>query len=237
MTKIPKKIHYCWFGPNKLNPLALKCLNSWKIFAPDYEIILWNEENFDVNKYEFVRFAYEQKKYAFVSDFVRLYVLKEFGGVYLDSDVELIKNIDTFLINPAFSGFEDNNTVPTGIIASEKNGRWVSHLLDYYLFIEGDIKFIPNTKLITTDALKHNLICNNNEQYLNELDVRFYPSDYFCPKSHYTGKISLTENTYAIHHFSGSWLSPYQKIKRFFIKIFISIFGKDLYDKIKKNIR
>lgn len=229
--RIPKIIHYCWFGPNKPTELVNKCIDSWLKYAPDYKIILWNEDNFDINKFYFVKHAYENKKYAFVTDFVRLYVLKEYGGIYLDSDVELLKGIDGFLVHNAFSGFEDNKTVPTGIMGSEKKGKWVSELIEYYLKYEhGDIEFIPNTKIITTHASKNGLIANNKSQYLDVCQVFFYSSDYFCPKSHYTGKIELTKNTYSIHHFSGSWLTRAQKIKRFLSKIIINIFGVTFYN-------
>ena len=117
---IPKIIHYCWFGDKELPKLAKKCLASWKKYCPDYQIKCWNESNFDVNSNQYVKEAYENKKYAFVTDYVRLYALYNFGGVYMDTDVEVIKNIDDFLNCKGFSSFESTNLVPTGILASEK---------------------------------------------------------------------------------------------------------------------
>ena len=229
--KIPKIIHYCWFGPNEINSLAVRCIESWKVFAPDYEIKLWNEESFDIDEFEYVKFAYENKKYAFVTDFVRLFVLKKYGGIYLDSDVELTKSLDRFLIHKAFSGFEDNYIVPTGIMASVKNGIWVTDLLSYYMDVNNK-KFIPNTKIITAHALKNGLIENNKYQELDRIDVVFYPSDYFCPKSHYTGEINITDNTHTIHHFNGSWLNHNQRLKQKLSKLFIKVFGFKVYKNI-----
>ena len=127
---IPKKIHYCWFGRNPLPESAQKCIASWRKYLPDYEIKEWNEDNFDINVNLYVKQAYESRKFAFVTDYVRLYALASEGGVYMDTDVEVLKTFDPFLHHHAFSGFENNNYVPTGMMASEKNGKWVTELLD-----------------------------------------------------------------------------------------------------------
>ena len=129
---IPKVIHYCWFGRGKMPELALKCIESWKKYCPDYEIKEWNEDNFDLDMYPYAREAYDNRKFAFVTDVVRLYALYHEGGVYMDTDVEVLKPLDKFLVHHAFSGFEDDWDVPTGIIASEKGGRWAKENLDYY---------------------------------------------------------------------------------------------------------
>ena len=135
---IPKKIHYCWFGRGEKNKLYLSCIESWKKHFPDFEIIEWNEDNFDVNCNDYVREAYESKKYAFVTDYVRLYVLYNYGGIYMDTDVEVLKPLDPFLEHPAFSGFENNDSVPTGIMAARKKNKWIKDLLNEY----NDLKFI-----------------------------------------------------------------------------------------------
>ena len=211
MKKIPKTIHYCWFGGNPLPNIAVKCINSWKKYLPDYEIIEWNEDNFDVNSNLYVKEAYENKKYAFVTDYVRLLVLYNYGGIYMDTDVEIIKNIDVFLDNNAFSSFENNNYIPTGIMAAKKGNKWIKMLLDEY----DDLKFIKDdgTFDLTTNVIRiteatiknYNLIPNDTFQDLG--DVVLYPHDYFCPKNWFSGKIEITSNTYAIHHFNGSWHS------------------------------
>lgn len=110
---IPKIIHYCWFGRGKMPKLALKCLKSWNKYCSDYKVICWNEDNFDINSNQYVKEAYESRKYAFVSDYVRLYALYNYGGVYMDTDVEVIKNIDKFLAEKAFTGFESETYVTT----------------------------------------------------------------------------------------------------------------------------
>ena len=129
---IPKKIYYCWFGGKPLPKLAKKCIKSWKKFLPDYEIIECNENNFDLNCCDYVREAYDNKKYAFVTDYVRLYMLYKEGGIYMDTDVEVLKNLDCFLNEKAFSGFENEKYVPTGLMASEKGNEIIGELLNYY---------------------------------------------------------------------------------------------------------
>ena len=129
---IPKVIHYCWFGRGKMPEMALKCIESWKKYLPEYKIKEWNEDNFDLDMYPYVREAYDNRKFAFVTDVVRLYALYNEGGIYMDTDVEVLKSLDPFLHHNAFSGFEDDKNIPTGIMASEKGGRWAKENLDYY---------------------------------------------------------------------------------------------------------
>ena len=231
MNIIPKTIHYCWFGRGEKNELMKKCINSWHEFLPDYEIIEWNEDNFDINSNTYVKEAYENKKYAFVTDYVRLYVLYNYGGVYMDTDVEVIKNIDCFLKHKAFSGFENNNYVPTGIMASQKENKWIKILLDEY----DDLKFVKKdgTFDLTTNVIRitnstinnYNLVPNNTFQDLK--DVVFYPHDYFCPKDWETGNIYITDNTYTIHHFNGSWHTKKEKKQAKKMKQYIQKYGKE----------
>lgn len=129
---IPKKIHYCWFGKGKMPELALKCIESWRVNLPDYELKEWNENSFDINSNFYVKEAYESRKFAFVTDYVRLYALYTEGGIYMDTDVEVLKNLDPFLDLPAFSGFEDNVHIPTGIMAAEKGSVWAGWQLKYF---------------------------------------------------------------------------------------------------------
>ena len=207
---IPKIIHYCWFGGKELPEGAKRCIDSWKKFLPDYEIKEWNESNFDISQNQYVREAYESRKFAFVTDFVRLYALAKEGGIYMDTDVEVLKSYNPFLHHTAFSGFENNNYVPTGMRASEKGGQWVSDLLAGYAerrFIKEDGTFdmTTNTFTITEYMKKKGLICNNTYQDFPGL-VTLYPADYFCPKDHTNGKIQLTVNSVCIHHFTASWI-------------------------------
>lgn len=209
---IPKIIHYCWFGGNPLPTDAKKCIASWKKIMPDYEIREWNESNFDINSNLYVKQAYEARKFAFVTDYVRLYALATEGGIYMDTDVEVLKSFDPFLHHVAFSGFENNNFVPTGMMAAEKGSRWAKDLLDEYnhrSFIKEDGTFdtTTNTVTITNYMKKQGLILNNTYQDFPGL-VTIYPSDYFCPKDHGSGLIRLTDNSVCIHHFACSWLPP-----------------------------
>ena len=208
---IPKIIHYCWFGRNPLPPLAVKCIESWKKYCPDYEIKEWNENNFDLNSYPYVREAYDKRRFAFVTDVVRLYALYHEGGIYMDTDVEVLKPLDAFLSHHAFSGFEDEMHVPTGIMASEKGGKWAKDNLAYYnnrhfMKADGGVDLTTNVETITNYMLPLGLKQNNTFQDFPGL-ITFYPKDYFCPKSYQDGQIYLTENTHTIHHFAGSWIT------------------------------
>ena len=221
---IPKKIHYCWFGRGQMPELAIKCIDSWKKHLPDYEIIEWNEDNFDINSNQYVKEAYEAKKYAFVTDYIRLYVLYNYGGVYMDTDVEVLKSIDKFLLHRAFTGCENEEMCVTGIMASEANHSWIKELLSYYndrpfILSDGSYDKTTNTKTITYTTIdKYGWIPRNNHQVLRE-DLNIYPFDFFCAKSFETGQIKSTKNTYTIHHFSGSWHTKSDKIKRNIIKL------------------
>ncbi|WP_026485635.1 glycosyltransferase family 32 protein [Caldanaerobius polysaccharolyticus] len=215
-NKIPKIIHYCWFGKNKMPKLNQRCIESWKKVLPDYELKLWNEDNFDININQFVKEAYEMKKWAFVTDYVRLYVLYNYGGIYMDTDVEVLKRLDPFLTHSAFSGFENQYYISTGIMGSEKGNKWISYLLDYYndkrFILENGLNTIPNTKIITELSKKYGLKTNNKYQVLKG-DVHIYPSEYFCPVMFNSFKKNITRNTYTLHHFSGSWLDSRSKMK------------------------
>lgn len=229
-NKIPKIIHYCWFGNGEMPELALKCIESWKTHLPDYEIVEWSEKNFDIKKApKYVQEAYYARKYAFVTDYVRLYAIYNFGGIYMDTDVEVLKPLDKFLHHPAFSGFEDNNCVPTGIMASVKGGLWAKDQLEYYhdkkrrFFLpSGEIDQTTNVVIITEYMLSKGLIQDNSYQEFDKL-ITMYPSDYFCPKSWSTGNINITSNTHTIHHFAGSWtkVKPRLKLKGY-IRLIIS---------------
>ena len=149
---IPKIIHWCWFGRGELPPLAKKCIASWKEHLSDYEIKVWNEDNFDVNSVRYVAEAYQKRKYAFVSDYVRLSALHAEGGIYMDTDVEVLKRLDRFHELPAFTGYESDDACGMGMLGSEKGGRWVKDLMDEY---QG-LQFIkPDGRLNMTTIVKH----------------------------------------------------------------------------------
>lgn len=211
MNFIPKTIHYCWFGKEPMPELLIKCLKSWDLFLPNYKKVLWNEETFDVNSIVFTKEAYSCKKYAFVSDYVRLYALYNFGGIYMDTDVEVLKSLDKFLYFPAFSGFENPDFIPTGIIGARKCHPWIKRFLDYYkdksFYKEnGEMDLYANVRFMTDISIyEYGLIRGNSFQKLKD-NVYIFPNDYFCPKVWETKEIKLTKNTHTIHHFTASWM-------------------------------
>lgn len=214
---IPKIIHYCWFGKGEMPPLAQKCILSWNKYLGDYKLILWDENSFDIDSVQYVREAYKSKKYAFVTDYVRLHALYHYGGIYMDTDVEVLKPLDQFLCYPAFSGFEDEKSIPTGIMASEKGGEWVKTQLDYYknksfIKLDGSLDLTTNVATITNLMVAEGFILNNKTQNFKDI-ITIFPKDYFCPKSYSTGELELTSNTHTIHHFAGSWVPRASKLK------------------------
>ena len=214
---IPKTIHYCWFGRDDLGRLARKCLDSWRRVLPDYQIREWNEDNFDVSANRYCREAYESRKWAFVSDYVRLYLLYTYGGIYMDTDVEVLKPLDAFLGRGAFSGFEDQQHIPTGIIGAQQGNDWVADLLRYYddrpfVLPDGELDMTTNVTTITwISGSNHGFVANGEYQILMN-DVHIFPAEWFCPLSFADGIMRVTPNTYTIHHFSGSWQTGQQKL-------------------------
>lgn len=237
---IPKIIHYCWFGRGQMPSLAEKCIASWKKYLPDYEIKEWNEDNFNLDLYPYVREAYNARKFAFVTDVVRLYALYTEGGIYMDTDVEVLKPLDQFLVHIAFSGFEGHTTVSTGIMASERGGAWAKENLAYYdgrhfRKTDGSLDITTNVTTVTNYMLAKGLKPNNTLQDFPNL-ITFYPKEYFCPIDYKTKKGEITSNTYCIHHFAGSWMSVRKKIKNRFIR-FIGPTLTTLLMKIKHMIK
>lgn len=238
MSNIPKIIHYCWFGKNEKPDLANRCIESWKKYCGDYELREWNEDNFDINSNLYVKQAFDNKKFAFVTDYVRLYALYTQGGIYMDTDVEVLKPLDKFLTCHAFSSFENNNMIPTGIIGAEKGNVWIKDLLDEYTdltFIDKNGNFDLTTNVSRITKLTHDkygLQLTSSYQKLKNGVVSLYPFDYFCPKDWETGKINLTSNSYTIHHFSGSWHTPKEKKKaennRKRLQKYITKYGNEL---------
>jgi hypothetical protein len=211
ITSFPKTIHYCWFGGNPLPELAQKCIASWKKYFPDYEIKEWNESNYDVRKIPYTSEAYDAKKYAFVSDYARFDILYIYGGIYFDTDVEVIKPFDDILELGGFMGFEAAGAVAAGLgIGCNAGLGIVYQILEFYAslrFINPNGSYNLHTVVeYVTDILKKNeLAVENSIQHLEGITV--YPVDYFCPMSFRTGELNITENTHSIHHFTMSWFS------------------------------
>lgn len=235
---IPKIIHFCWFGKGEKPKLADKCIASWKKYCPDYIIKEWNEDNFDINCCEYVREAYEHKKYAFVSDYARLYAMYTEGGIYMDTDVEVTRGLDKFLENRAFSGFESDTQIPTGIMASEKEFPLFKYLLDYYSeakFInsDGGMNMKTNVEIITEMLTDKGFVPNGKFQVIDGFAL--YPRDYFCPLDDATGILYKSENTATIHWFNKSWIPQHIRIRSKITKVFHRYFGVDCFKWLKKR--
>lgn len=196
---IPKIIHYCWFGKGPMSETALKCIDSWHRFMPDWEYVLWNEDSFDVSSYLYTQEAYAAKKYAFVSDVVRLEALKKYGGVYFDVDFEVYKPFDDLLQNDAFAGYEGSkhNPVMMGVLGSSPNGQWVSCQLEQYegrhFIVDGKPDLTTNVQFISVWMRENGFLPNGEEQVF--MDLHIYPVDYFCPRLT-TGEYRKTPRTY-----------------------------------------
>lgn len=213
-----KKIHYCWFGGNAIPQSAQKCIDSWKKYFPQYEICLWNESNFDIECNDYVKEAYEAKKWAFVSDYARFWILYNYGGLYFDTDVEVVSDFEDILVRGNFMGCEEssNYAVNPGLgIAVEKGNSFYKEMLDMYDSIHFDNHDDNSIKTVveyTTNMLKkHGYIANGNIQEIE--DIHIYPPEYFCPLDPISGKMSMTNNTHSIHHYTATWQTPYKRMK------------------------
>lgn len=216
MSKI---IHCCWFGGNKKSPLIKNCMESWQKYLPDFEVMEWNENNFDINVNQYIREAFEHRKWAFVSDYVRLWVLYNHGGIYLDTDVEVFKDMSKFLEHNAFTGFEKyNNEIQpiTAVMGAQKGNTWIKDLLSEYDGIrfvnpDGTLNLQTNTRRITRQLVEELGVNPHSDthQTIGD-DIHIYPSTYFCHKD---------KHSYSMHHFNGSWVPKKQKLKKFIMKL------------------
>jgi hypothetical protein len=227
---IPKVIHYCWFGKGQMPSLALRCMDSWKKFLPEYQLRQWNEDSFDIHSIPYTEEAYNARKYAFVADYVRLNVLYHFGGIYMDTDMEVLKSLNDLLSLPGFSGFEGEKYVQTGIIGCKQYNKWAKEQLDWY---EGKHFLKPNGKPDITsnvEIISGNMAANGfnlqNSYQIYKGCMHIFPQDYFSPKSR-SGILKVTPNTYCIHHYAASWFPWYYKVKKFFFK---NIIGPQITD-------
>lgn len=213
---IPKKIHYCWFGRGKMPELAKRCIESWKKYCPDYEIKEWNEDNFDLDMYPYVREAYDNRKFAFVTDVVRLYALLKEGGIYMDTDVEVLKPLDSLLQYDAVSGFESLTQIPTGLMACRDSHPLFQEMLNdyddlHFVRKDGSLDMTTNVTRITNVCLRHGFVPNGKLQTVAGFTL--LPKDFLCPKDYITKKVNITRNTLTIHHFDGSWLPQKQRVR------------------------
>ena len=233
---IPKKIHYCWFGRNEKPKLAKKCIASWKKYCPDYEIIEWNEDNFDLDQNDYLCYCYENKKWAFLSDLARLMIVAEQGGIYFDTDVELVRNPDELLENDAFFGFENDANVATGLGFGAVAGHHsVLAMIQQYEALQKDAE--GNYPMVVCPALNTQALVPMGLQLNGQLQefegVTVYPADYFNPYDDPTGRLRKTENTYSIHWYSKSWMSKKTILRSKLTKPLHRLLGTDFFRKNK----
>ena len=247
---IPKIIHYCWFGRGPLPELAQKCIASWKKYLPDYEIKEWNEDNFDVNIIPYTAEAYKTKKYAFVSDYARFWILYQYGGIYFDTDVEVIRPIDDIISKGNFMGFETDPKPQLKAVASEASvnpglGMGVApglgiikKMLDFYegkhFVHEANMRNQITVVHIATQVLRENGL--KNVAGIQEVAGCFvFPSEYFCPINVTTGRIHVEKNTRTIHHYAGTWVDKKFSLKELVKRILPEAWVKSLINWKNRN--
>ena len=225
---IPKIIHYCWFGGNPLPENVQKYIATWKKHCPDYEIKEWNEQNFDVHALPYVKQAYENRKWAFVSDVARLNALVTEGGIYMDTDVEVVRPLDSLLSDEAFLGFEGTQYIATNMMGCEAHHPFFKQFLDSYknrTFVkeDGSLDMTTNVEEITKLLQQeYHLQMNGEEQTVG--NVHIYPTDRFSPYDYINGRIKRTENTYTIHWFDKSWIKQ-STLRTKIAQLYHRIFG------------
>lgn len=237
---IPQIIHYCWFGRGEKPKLAQKCIASWKKYCPDYKIVEWNEDNFDVMRYPYAAYCYDQKKWAFLSDFVRLVVVEEHGGLYFDTDVELVHSPDLLLAHEAFFGFENPTHVNTGQgFGAVAHALALKAMLGEYETLQpdssGHYPIIGCPVLNTAALVKLGLALSGQRQTVAGAEI--YPVEYFNPYESSTGRLNQTVNTVSIHWYSMSWLSKRSILRSKITKPFHRIFGEQCFGWAKKWVR
>lgn len=241
---IPKIIHFCWFGGNDLPDDVKQYMQTWRRVLKDFEIHEWNEQNFDLSAApEYVKEAYRLKKYAFVSDYVRIYALKKYGGVYLDTDVEIIRDFSKYLENSDLVfGFESDRLLTTAFIASVPGHPLIETFEKFYwsqhfIMDDGSCDMTPINNRISELAVKWGLDLDMDAYQELKDNIKVYPRDYFAAFDIYNWHTKVTENTYAIHHMAASWVGPKKKIRFMIIKAIHSVIGVQNYDKIRSMIK
>lgn len=234
---IPKIIHYCWFGRGEKSKLAKKCIASWKRYCPDYKIIEWNEDNFDVHSHPYTQYCYDNQKWAFLSDYVRLAVVAQNGGIYFDTDVEIVKPPDDLLQFDAFFGFENSKNINTGEgFGAVANHLTVKAMLDKYHELKadesGNYPLVSCPQLNTQALMQFGLLLNGERQHIAEAEI--LPAECLNPYDDATGRLNITEQTYSIHWYSKSWMNKGTILRSKLTKPLHRIFGKDCFSKWKK---
>ncbi|GGD73333.1 glycosyltransferase family 32 protein [Paenibacillus nasutitermitis] len=235
--RIPRIVHYCWFGRGPKPKLMLKCISSWQRHLNGYQFMEWNEDTFDIHSNRYVEEAYAARKYAFVSDYVRLYALYHQGGIYMDTDVEVVKPLDRFLNHEAFSGFEDGHFLQSGTMGAARKHPWIEELLlDYrnrsFLREDGSCDTTTNTAVISRISERRGLVLNGEHQVLDG-GVVFYPRTYFSPYDYINGANFITSESCTIHHFAQSWLPAHIRVRSSIKRAASRIVGPKLISKMR----
>lgn len=242
---IPKIIHYCWFGKNPKSSFIKNCISSWEKILKDYQIIEWNEENFDIKINKYVEQAYDMKKWAFVSDYARLWALYNYGGIYLDTDVEVLKSLDEFLTDLAFTGYESSDCPITAVFGAEKHNNLIKQLMAQYdnrLFIKenGEMDLTTNTIQITEFLLSNGIKPNGKLQVIDGLKI--YPQIYFCPNNFLRIWNIPSSKSFTIHHFDSSWRNEKKhsktlsyRVRRYLVGVLRNTIGTKKLEKIKSS--
>lgn len=235
-SNIPKIIHYCWFGGRKKPKKIEKCIQTWKEILSDYEFIEWNESNFDVNSNEYVKQAYNEKKFAYVSDYARIKALYQYGGIYMDTDVMVYKSFNNLLDNKCILGFEQGNYIATSFMACVPDHDLINKFIDNYENIsfynlDKSLDLTTNVQRLTQILEDRGLIRNNEFQKLGDISV--YPQEYFSPYDYGNCIRENTENTYCEHLFLVSWLPWTTKVKKAIKKVVIPIIGIDNMKRVR----
>jgi len=236
---IPKIIHYCWFGESEKSALHIKCIESWKKYLPDYEIKEWNESNFDVNSNEYVKQAYQEKKFAYVSDYARIKALYQYGGIYMDTDVMVYKSFNDLLDNKCILGFEEENYIATSFMACVPGHDLIKEFINKYeniSFFNSDksLDLTTNVQRLTQILEGRGLVRDNKPQKVG--DIRVYPQEYFSPYDYGNCIRKNTGNTYCEHLFLVSWLPWGTKVKKAIKRVVIPIIGVNNMNKLR-NLR
>ena len=216
---IPKRIHYCWLGRNPKPKSVVKCIESWKKYCPDYEIIEWNEDNLDISSNLYSEQAYDAKAWAFATDYFRLWIVYTYGGIYLDTDVQIIKPLDPLLTNRAFMGFEEEQALNTGLgFGAEAGSAFLAENMKVYETLvfrnaDGTYNRTP-APLYSTEVAKSYGLTNDTGKIQTVLDLTCYPREYFAPKDYFTGRLHVTKNTYSIHHYDSTWFTEEEQAQR-----------------------
>lgn len=237
---IPKIVHYCWFGGKEKPDSIKKCIESWKRYLPDYELMEWNENNFNIDKLQYTKEAYEAGKYAFVSDVARIEALYQYGGFYMDTDVEVLKSFTPLLDSRCVLGMEEKEYVATSFMGFEKGHPLVKQFLNLYknlTFFDGKGQIITGTNVakLTKMLIKQGFVQENRYQELED-GIKIYPKEFFSPYDYINCYYNITENSYCVHHFAVSWMSKKEQLKKVIKKKIVRFLGPEKMNKLRERI-